>query len=275
MKLGELLQWTAELAGFDEVPADSQVYLENTGDARRVLFGIDTSIAELMFAKQSGYDALIAHHPLGEQAVTDFHKVVQRQVEQMTAAGVDKSLATTAVSQRLERPHRARHMSNINALVDTGRLIGLPFCNIHLACDEIGRQLIAKCVASKTGPDATVGDAIAALNSFTEIRNGLTTPEAWVGGDGNLLGKWVVAMAGGTNGGYPVFSEYWNAGVNTIFAMHCAEDDLAKLRAHAGPQQNLVVTGHMATDSIGINRVIAAMEERGISVTRTSGIVAP
>jgi hypothetical protein len=31
----------------------------------------------------------------------------------------------------------------------------------------------------------------------------------------------------------------------------------------------------MATDSIGINRVIAGLEDQGVEVTRTSGIIAP
>jgi hypothetical protein len=81
-------------------------------------------------------------------------------------------------------------------------------------------------------------------------------------------------MAGGTNGGYPVFREYYRAGVDTVLAMHIAEDDLQRLRAEAPAGANLVVTGHMATDSIGINRVIEGMEEQGIEVTRTSGIIA-
>ncbi|HXW78727.1 MAG TPA: hypothetical protein VEJ84_04470, partial [Acidimicrobiales bacterium] len=112
-------------------------------------------------------------------------------------------------------------------------------------------------------------------DDFVEIRTGLTRPEVWVGDSDGALGRWVVAMAGGTNGGYPVFREYWDVGVDTIFAMHCAEDDLQRLRAEASPGKSLVVTGHMATDSIGINAVIAGMEQRGIEVTRTSGIVAP
>jgi phage terminase large subunit-like protein len=82
-------------------------------------------------------------------------------------------------------------------------------------------------------------------------------------------------MAGGTNGGYPVFREYFKAGVDTVLAMHIAEEDLRRLRDEAPENATLLVTGHMATDSIGINQVIAGMEEQGIEVTRTSGVIAP
>jgi hypothetical protein len=83
-------------------------------------------------------------------------------------------------------------------------------------------------------------------------------------------------MAGGVSGGHPAFREYFRAGVDTIFAMHIPEEDLARLRDDPLSQgRTLVVTGHMSTDSIGINRVIAGLEEQGIAVTRTSGVIAP
>jgi putative NIF3 family GTP cyclohydrolase 1 type 2 len=275
MNLQDILVWSAGLAGCDGVPADSEVYLEAPADVNRVLFGVDIDVGELLYGRDAGFDAVIAHHPLGGSARTDFAKVVHRQVDQMITAGIPRDVAENAVAQRLERPHRFDHIQNVNRVVDTGRLIGLPFANIHLACDIIGRQKIVDLLTQRGTGGPLVRDALAWLDYFTEIRAGLTCPEVWVGDAANPLGRWVVAMAGGTNGGYPVFREYWKAGVDTIFAMHCAEDDLQRLRAEAPPGKSLVVTGHMATDSIGINVVIAGMEQRGIDVTRTSGIVAP
>ena len=275
MNLHDILVWSAALAGCEEIPADSQVYLEAPSGVNRVLFGVDIDVGELLYGRDAGFDAVIAHHPVGGSARTDFARVVHRQVDQMVAAGIARDVAEQAVAQRLERPHRADHIQNVNRIVDTGRLIGLPFANIHLACDIIGRQKIVDLLTEQDTGGSLVRDALAWLDYFAEIRTGLTRPEVWVGDPGNPLGRWVVAMAGGTNGGYPVFREYWSAGVDTIFAMHCGEDDLQRLRAEAPPKKSLVVTGHMATDSIGINVVIAGMEERGIEVTRTSGIVAP
>jgi hypothetical protein len=84
-----------------------------------------------------------------------------------------------------------------------------------------------------------------------------------------------VAIAGGTNGGFPVFSEYFRVGVNTIFAMHIDESDLLQLRATIAETSALVITGHMPSDSIGINVIVAGLEERGIEVVRTGGLLAP
>jgi putative NIF3 family GTP cyclohydrolase 1 type 2 len=273
--LADILAWSARLAGCAEVPADSQVYVEAECDVRRVLFGIDVDSTELLYAQNAGYDAVIAHHPVGEHARMDFARVVHRQVDMMVAEGIDRDVAEAAVARRLDAVHRRDHMSNYNRVVDTARLIGMPLCNLHLACDIIGRQAIVDMLQARAGEDTTIAQVIDWLLEFPELEAALTRPEAWIGDPSRRLGRWVVAMAGGTNGGHPVFREYYRAGVDTVLAMHIAEDDLQKLRAEAPTNASLVVTGHMATDSIGINRVIAGMEEQGIEVTRTSGILAP
>jgi putative NIF3 family GTP cyclohydrolase 1 type 2 len=274
MKLADILEWSARLAGCDEVPADSQVYVESPRDVRTVLFGIDVDAGELLYAQDAGFDAVIAHHPVGEHARMDFAKVVHRQVDMMVAEGIDRSVALDAVAQRLDRIHRADHMGNYNRIVDTARLIGMPLCNVHLACDILARKAIVDLLRSRAGDDTTIAQVIDWLREFPEMEAALTDPEAWIGDPSQRLGRWVVAMAGGTNGGFPVFREYYKVGVDTVLTMHVADDDLQKLRAEAPPNACLLVTGHMATDSIGINRVIAGMEEQGIAVTRTSGIVA-
>jgi putative NIF3 family GTP cyclohydrolase 1 type 2 len=274
MNLSDILTWSARLAGCDEVPADSQVYVESDGDVKRVLFGIDVDSTELLWAQQQGYDAVIAHHPVGEHARMDFARVVHRQVDQMTAEGIDRAVAEKAVASRLDRIERANHMGNYNRIVDAARLIGMPLCNVHLACDIIGRQEIVDLLRSRANEQTRVGDVVEWLLEFPEMEAALTRPEAWIGDASKPLGRWVVAMAGGTNGGYPVFREYYRAGVDTVLAMHIPEEDIHRLRAEAPPNANLLITGHMATDSIGINRVIDGMEAQGISVTRTSGIIA-
>ncbi len=275
MNLGDILELSARMAGCDEVPADSQVYVEAPGDVRRVLVGVDTTLAEILWAQQHGFDAVLAHHPLGDRARTRFAEVVGRQVEQMTAEGVARERAEAAVAARVESIHRSTHMSNVNAIVDSARLVGMPLCNVHLACDIIGRNAILAMLRRHDSASATVGDAIGWFDDFPEYARGHARPQAWVGSPASPLGRWTVAMAAGTNGGFPVFSEYFRAGVDTIFAMHIAEDELQRLRGVAEDGDSLVVTGHMTTDSIGINALLTALEERGIEVVRTSGVVAP
>lgn len=273
MRLQDILEWSARLAGCTDVPADSQVYLEAPGDVRRVLVGVDIGVAELLFARSEDFDAVIAHHPMGEHARMDFAQVVERQVGQMAAQGIPEDVARAAVAQRMAPRERADHMSNYNAVVDTGRLIGVPFCNVHLACDIIGRQVVVDLLECRSDRGATVGDAVSWLAELPEMKAALAGPEVWLGSPASPLGRSTVAMAGGTNGGHPVFREYFRAGVDTIFAMHINEADLQALRGEADAFDSLVVTGHMATDSIGINAMIRGLEEMGIEVTTTGGVI--
>jgi hypothetical protein len=80
-------------------------------------------------------------------------------------------------------------------------------------------------------------------------------------------------MAAGSNGGAPVFRTYYQHGINTIIAMHIDREDLRQLEAEDREGVNLIVTGHMPSDSIGINRIIDALEERGLEVVASSGLI--
>src|ERR1700732_5289411 len=161
VRLQEILEWSADLAGCDAVPADSMVYVESAADVRRVLFGVDIGLGEILFARDAGFEAVIAHRPPGARASLDLAAVVWRQVDQMVAEGIARDVAEAAVAQRLHRPHRAVHMAKVHPVVDTARLIGLPLANLHLACDIIGKQAIVDVLAQRSSSDARVGDAIA------------------------------------------------------------------------------------------------------------------
>ena len=80
-------------------------------------------------------------------------------------------------------------------------------------------------------------------------------------------------MAAGTNGGAPVFRTYYEHGYDTILAMHVDERDLRELDQLQRPGANLVITGHMPSDSIGMNRVISALEQQGVEVIAGSGVI--
>jgi hypothetical protein len=199
--------------------------------------------------------------------------VMWRQVDQMTAEGIAEPVARAALAERVATVHRRRHMQNHNRVLDTARLIGLPLMNIHLPPDIVTRRYLQDHLAETVHPDTTVGGLLEVLGAVPEMRASLVKPEAWIGDLENPVGRATVAIAGGTNGGYPVFRTYYAAGVKTVLAMHIDEADFLRLRAEVPADCNFVVTGHMPSDSIGINRLIWGLEDRGLECTRTSGII--
>lgn len=274
MDTDSIMAVAVEQAGLTEVPADSEIYIPGS-DLKRALFAIDVDVGELLFARDAGFDVVVAHHPLGGNARARFTEVMWEQVEQMTEEGIAEPVARSAVAARVTTRKRAVHTTNYNRVIDTARLIGLPLLNIHLPPDIVSRRFLRAYLRERLAPEGTVGELLELLAAIPEMTGSLMKPEVWIGDQDNPVGRYTVAIAGGTNGGYPVFRTYFEAGITTILAMHIDPQEFAKLQADAPPGCNLVITGHMATDSIGINRLIEGVEARGLEVTRTSGIIPP
>lgn len=273
MDTAEIMAVALAQAGLDEIPSDSGVHITGSG-LKRALFGIDVEVGDLLYAKGAGFDVMVAHHPVGDGgASVQFTEVMWRQVEQMTEEGIAEPIARAAVAERVATVHRRRHLVNHNRVLDTARLIGLPLLNIHLPPDIVTRRFLQDLLALRVDSGTSIGALLEVLGEVPEMSRSLVKPEVWIGDPENAVGRATVAVAGGTNGGYPVFRTYYAAGVKTILAMHIDEADFLRLRAELPADCNFVVTGHMPSDSIGINRLIWGLEDQGLACTRTGGII--
>jgi len=164
-------------------------------------------------------------------------------------------------------------MSNYDHDPSVARLLDMPYLNIHTPLDEIGRRRLAEAAAA-VSPDATV-DALAErlLATFGEFRSATTRIEVLVGKPSHRLGRVVVSHAAGTNGGYAVGRAYFENGVDTLVYIHCRPDEARRLAAEFGDTKSLVVTGHIASDSVGINPYLDRLRSEGLDVTAASGIL--
>lgn len=273
MNTEEIMAVALDQADLAEIPADSAVYVPGTG-LKRALFGIDIDIGDLLFARQAGFDVVVAHHPLGGSAASPrFTQVMWGMLDMLVAEGVAEPLARCAVAARVQQVHRRRHVANYNRVADTAAMIGLPLLNVHLPPDLVTRRFLECLVREKAGPRTAVGELVEAICALPEMLGSMVKPELWLGEPENCAGRTTVAIAGGTNGGYPVFRALYAVGVSTIITMHIDEAELACLKAEAEPHWNLIVSGHMPSDSIGLNRLIWALEDRGLECVRSSGII--
>ena len=194
----------------------------------------------------------------------------------MREEGIPADPAREKMLERQRPVAHALHTTNYDRVVDAARQLKLPTMNIHLAADLIGRQYFIDFVRRVVeGAKPTVGDLIGELKTIPEMKASLVQPELWLGKAENPIGRWVVQMAAGTNGGAPVYRTYYEHGISTILAMHIDERDLRELEQLQRPQANLVITGHMPSDSIGMNRVINALEKQGLEVIAGSGVIRP
>lgn len=274
MNTSEIMQLANEMAGFKETPEDSQVYVPGE-NAKKVLFGIDVGSAELMLAKERGYDLVITHHPAGGTARLYGWKVFKHHINQMIEAGIPREEAEKVARIKEARLAVESHPANYDQVPSVARLIGMPFMNIHNSLDEVGRQRMLSCLSHLKNPEsATVSDVVSLFKEqIHEFKKALTEIEIRLGAAENKTGKIAISHAAYTNGGYEIARSYFDHGVNTLAYIHIAESDLARLRQEA--HGNLLILGHIVSDSIGINPLIKELEEKGLSVTRFGGVLEP
>jgi putative NIF3 family GTP cyclohydrolase 1 type 2 len=269
MNTKEVMKLSLKLAGLKTVPEDSSIYVSGE-KIKKVLFGIDIAVSELLLAKQLGYDAVIAHHPIGGTAVTDFHEVFKRHIQQMIAAGISKTEAQQAIQKKLEQLEVENHTRNYSHTVDAAKLLKIPFMNVHTPLDVVGRKIMTAHISRRTDKNSTVLQVVSALEELPEFKNATTKIKIRMGSPKSLAGRVVVSHGAGTNGGYEIAKTYFKHDIGTVIYIHINYGDLEKLRADG--IGNLIITGHIASDSIGINPFIRELKRKGIKVT-TLGVV--
>jgi hypothetical protein len=270
----EIMRIALDLVGETVVPSDSAIYVPGAR-LKRVMIGIDVGAAELLLARQLGVDAAIAHHPAGGSAVLDFPKVLIRGVALMIEAGAPEEIARQAVQPAIARAMLRAQAANHDHAPSVARLLGLPFMNIHLPLDEYGRRVMDETIRHHVGGlgrEPLVGDVVAALRTIPEIGDAQTRVMVPVGRLDGPAGRVVVFHGAGTNGGFAVAQTLFAYGVGTVVYIHLAPEEAERLRALPAPSGNVVVSGHIASDLIGVKRFARALEERGVEVVRMSGI---
>jgi hypothetical protein len=110
-----------------------------------------------------------------------------------------------------------------------------------------------------------VGELVAKLKKYEEFASAATEIEIRLGSPKNLIGKAGVFHGAGTNGGYPVAACAFKHGIDTVIYIHCADSVVRRL-AEEFPDKNLIVVGHIAADSLGINPFLSALRERGLEI---------
>jgi putative NIF3 family GTP cyclohydrolase 1 type 2 len=274
MNTKEIMELALELAGLEEIPEDSGIIVEGEG-IKKVAIGVDMELAEMLLAEKLGADLVITHHPSGGSPRINLHKVMDNQINTMTKAGVPINKAQKALQEKKGQVERGLHVSNYDRAVSAAKLLKMPFMAVHTPADILAETAVQNLLDEKLKdqPKATLKDIIDALETKTEYQKTSAKPVIRVGSEKDYAGKVVVTMAGGTGGGTNVIKSYFEAGVGTLVCMHMPEDVIKAVKEqNIG---NIVVAGHMASDSVGINQFTDALEEKGIEIIRMSGLIDP
>ncbi len=266
----ELMDKALALAGLEKEPADTGIYLEGK-DIKKVLIGVDMETPEILLGKELEVDVVISHHPTaGDQII----KFMSHEVQLINdGVGIPINHAQKMIRKRMKQVELGSHVRNYDRSRSAAKLLDMPYMNIHIPADFITERYIQGHLNEivKDKPKAKLKDVLEGLNLIEEYQKTEGKPVIRVGGPEDYAGKIAVLMAGGTNGGEDVFKAYFQAGVGTIVCMHVPEN--VKKAVESQGIGNIIVAGHMASDSIGLNKIIELWEKDGVEVIKMSGIV--
>lgn len=255
---------------------DSFIHVDDGAtNVKRVLAGIDINSADIILASQLNergktVDAVIAHHPVG-RALAYLHEVMEMQVDIFHSLGVPVHLAEKIMEERIKEVGRGIHHINHYQTVNVAQILQINFLNTHTITDNLVNEFLTNYLANKK-PDR-ISDVIKALMEIPEYKIAKrlgSGPKIFSGSPGHRVGKFLVDMTGGTEPSSKVYQEISRSGVSTIVGMHMREQSMEKANEY---QLNIVVAGHISSDSLGMNLFLDELEKKGIEVVPCGGLI--
>lgn len=242
-------------------------------DAECMMWGIDIGPAEILLAdrlreKGRNISAVVAHHPIGT-ARTKFPEVMWMQTDMYHEAGVPINVTEGLMKTRMDDVLRGVMGSNYNQGADAARLLGIPLMNIHSPADNMVQRFMTDMF--EEAQPRTLGDLVDRLYREPEFRQAArynSPPEIIVGSKRSRCGRIVCKMTGGTSGPKEIYEKFAQAGVGTVVGMHFPESHIEEARKN---NINIVISGHMSSDSLGINLICDVWECEGVDILPCSG----
>ena len=256
---------------------DSRIlFAKGDEEVKTVIIGIDMETPEILLAhslRASGkqIDMVMTHHPEGKAYAT-FYNVMGMQADILNKFGVPISFAESVTEHRLKEVGRKVMPQNHARAVDAARLLGIPFISAHTVADNHVTTYLQSIFDTK--PHTYIGDIIKTLKEIPEYKEamkGKAGPMIVAGSEKSRAGKVApLDITGGTEPSAMVYEKLADAGVGTIIAMHAGEEHRKECAKH---HINLVVAGHMSSDSLGMNLFLDELEKHGVKIISCSGLI--
>jgi putative NIF3 family GTP cyclohydrolase 1 type 2 len=241
----------------------------------RVLVGVDIDLGELLLAKElerqgTKIDLVLSHHPAGKARIL-FEQVMKVQADILAHFGVPINVAEGILDDRMKQVARGLLPANHYRVVDAARLLNIPLMSTHTVADNNAQQIVQKHLDEQQ-PE-TLGDVVKSLKQIPEYKEAARMgigPRILVGSKEARAGKIAVIMTGGTGGPVEDIEALVRAGVGTIVEMHLSDEKKKEAEKH---HLNVIIAGHMASDSVGMNAILDEYEKRGVEILPCSGII--
>lgn len=233
-------------------------------EIKTILAGIDMEMPEVLLAniliqKGKKIDLVLSHHPEGV-GYKNFYEVMGMQADILAKFGVPINVAEGIMEPRMKEVQRKLLPLNHNRAVDIAKVLGIPFMCCHTPADNCVATYLQK-LFDKKKPKylQDIIDILLEIPEYEHATNLGNGPMILNGNKDRKAGKIFVDMTGGTEGSTEVFEKLVVAGVSTVVAMHLSEEHFKNAQKY---HVNIIIAGHIASDSLGLNLMLDALEEK-------------
>ena len=255
---------------------DSAIHVDDgKTQVKRVMVGIDIDEEEILLASQLNergkkVDLAISHHPTGK-SLADLHDTMDMLVDVYEQVGMPVHVAEKVNEARMKEVGRGVHPINHYKIVDIAKLLQINLVNVHTFTDNLVQDFLGKYLAKKK--PKTVGqlvDCLLEIPEYHEAKKRGAGPNVFAGDPKRRVGKYFVDMTGGTSPSEKIYKEFSAYGISTIVGMHVNEGGNKNAGKH---NINLVIAGHIASDSLGMNLFLDELEKKGIEIVPCGGLI--
>jgi len=239
------------------------VYGDPDRDARHAMVGIDIDTSELLLIDRLNArgkektDLALSHHPAGP-GFAQLYEVMDMQTDILNAVGVPVTVAEGLVEDRKKEIHRRLHAANHYRAADAARLLDIPFICMHTPADNHATGFL-QALFDKERPQTLeqVVNILLGIEEYRAASRQHVAPTILMGSASQRAGRIFVDMTGGTEGPQQIAEHLVTAGVGTVVGMHLSEEHYKKFQ---GKHINVVIAGHVASDTLGMNLLLDKLE---------------
>lgn len=274
-KLSEDERWEFDAECLANPYSDTRIlYGDPETEVSSILVGIDLEVGEVLLAdrlreKGRPVDLMLAHHPEG-RALARLEEVMGLQADVWRSFGVSIAYGDAVMSDRMAEVTRLLRPRNNEQTVGAAKLLDMPYMCCHTPADNnVNAFVQARC--DELGADSRIDELLDMLKGIPEYRQAVlegTGPMIFEGNEKRRTGKIMVDMTGGTSGPVDSLAKLAAAGVGTIVGMHMGEEHRKRAKEE---KINVVIAGHVSSDSLGMNLIIDHYERQGVDVIACSG----
>lgn len=241
-------------------------------EIKKIMVGIDIDPAELLLAKEIGnVDLVISHHPIGK-ALANLHEVMEMQCDVLNKYGVPINIAEGLMREKISEVARGLNRVNHQRTVDAARILKINLMCIHTPCDNLAAAYLKEKIEQSS--PYLLKDLLILLKEIPEYKEALKIgvgPKIFVGNEESRCGKIVLAeITGGTEGSPKIYEKMAQVGIGTVVGMHISEEHKKEAESAL---INIVVAGHISSDSLGVNLFLDHLEKNEIEIIPCSGLI--